>query len=67
MLSTVLHAQCCICLQFKMKYIKCKKCKRSSLSYRLPSLCEGGLCSKCPVCRQTEWKKKVKEQDYARK
>ena len=62
MLTTVLHAQCCICLQFKMKYIKCKKCKNAVVCRDcLPSLCEGGLCNKCPVCRQTEWKKKVKK------
>ena len=62
MLSTVLHAQCCICLQFKMRYIKCKKCKNAVVCRDcLPSLCEGGLCSKCPICRQTEWKINVKK------
>ena len=61
-MQTIIHAQCCICLLYKMKYIKCKKCKNAVVCRDcIPSLCEEGICDKCPVCRQKEWMKKVKK------
>ena len=45
-----LTTQCKICTDTRI----CKDC--------CLSLCEKGLCGKCPVCRQPNWKKPKKSQ-----
>lgn len=53
---------CCICLQSKQNVIKCIKCKNAVVCYIcINSMCEEGLCNKCPLCRQTGWKKAIKK------
>ena len=52
------YAQCCICQDMKKNYTKCAKCKNACVcSDCMLSLCEHGQCSKCPLCRQQEWRK----------
>ena len=52
------YAQCCICQDMKKNYTKCAKCKNACVcSDCMLSLCEHGQCSKCPLCRQEEWRK----------
>ena len=49
--------KCCICLDEKRNYIKCKKCKSSFVCVDcLNGLMERGLASKCPICQQLGWK-----------
>jgi len=52
------YAQCCICQEMKKNFTKCIKCKNAHVcSDCMLSLCEHGQCSKCPLCRQLEWRK----------
>lgn len=55
--------QCPICLQAKKLTTKCKICTDTRICQDCClSLCEKGLCGKCPVCRQPNWKKPKKSQ-----
>ena len=37
---------------------KCKKCKNTHICNEcMLHLCEKGIANKCPICRQTEWRK----------
>ena len=48
---------CPICLQKKELTTKCSICTNTAICQDCSlSLCEKGLCGKCPVCRQPNWK-----------
>ena len=50
---------CCICSEKTSKGFSCKICKEGFVCRKcMPQLCESGLCNKCPVCRQKNWRKK---------
>lgn len=50
--------ECPICLQHKKLEITCKICTNTKICKKCNlDLCEKGLCGKCPVCRQPNWKK----------
>ena len=52
-------SQCCICSETTNKGFNCKLCKEGFVCRKcMPRLCESGLCNKCPVCRQENWRKK---------
>ena len=52
-------SQCCICSETTNKGFNCKICKEGCVCRKcMPRLCESGLCNKCPVCRQENWRKK---------
>jgi len=52
-------SQCCICSETTNKGFNCKICKEGFVCRKcIPRLCESGLCNKCPVCRQENWRKK---------
>ena len=52
-------SQCCICSETTNKGFNCKICKEGFVCRKcMPRLCESGLCNKCPVCRQVDWRKK---------
>lgn len=52
-------SQCCICSEKTNKGFNCKICKEGFVCRKcMPQLCESGLCNKCPVCRQEDWRKK---------
>ena len=56
-------SQCPICLENKQLTTQCKICTDTRICKDCClSLCEKGLCSKCPVCRQPNWKKPKKSQ-----
>lgn len=53
------NSECCICSEPTSKGFKCKLCKEGFVCRKcMPRLCESGLCNKCPVCRQVDWRKK---------
>ena len=53
--------QCPVCLEFKKTYLTCSICSDTNICQDCClNLCEKGLCDKCPVCRQTNWKKAKK-------
>ena len=53
------NSECCICSEKTNKGFKCKLCKEGFVCRKcMPRLCESGLCNKCPVCRQVDWRKK---------
>tara|TARA_R110001592_G_scaffold33135_2_gene115264 strand:- start:824 stop:1333 length:510 start_codon:yes stop_codon:yes gene_type:complete len=55
--------ECPICLQEKKLTTQCKICTDTRICKDCCiSLCEKGLCGKCPVCRQPNWKKPKKTQ-----
>jgi hypothetical protein len=48
---------CCICSEQTRKGFKCKICNEGFVCRKcMPQLCESGLCNKCPVCRQVNWR-----------
>ena len=48
---------CNVCFE-KKKGVLCSKCKNCHVCHDcLLSMCENGICNKCPHCRQTNWKK----------
>ena len=50
---------CCICLQLENDTISCLKCKNAVVCHNcISSMLEKGVCDKCPICRQINWKKK---------
>ena len=52
--------ECPICYQHKRKYLKCQICSDTNICLAcIDDLCERGMCDKCPVCRQSNWKKNV--------
>jgi hypothetical protein len=54
---------CPICLQEKKLTTKCNICTDTMICQDCCiGLCEQGLCSKCPVCRQPNWKQPKKTQ-----
>ena len=47
--------KCCICLE-KQKCIKCNKCMTGLYCHNcLLLLIENNQCSKCSICRQSDW------------
>ena len=53
--------KCPICLEYKKTYLVCKNCKNTNICFEcVTNMCEFGICDKCPVCRQINWKKKIK-------
>ena len=51
------YNSCPICMELKKPAIKCKICTNTEICTDcIVQLCEKGLCSKCPVCRQENWK-----------
>ena len=57
------HNECPICLQEKKLTTQCIICTDTKICQDCClSLCERGLCGKCPVCRQPNWKKPKKNQ-----
>lgn len=53
--------KCPVCLEFKKTYLTCNICSDTNICQDCClSLCEKGLCDKCPICRQTNWKKAKK-------
>ena len=60
-MKPTLFKECCVCLQTKFKVTKCKKCKKVAVCNDcIISMCEQGICNKCPVCRQEDWRRKSK-------
>ena len=60
MFTTTRYFNCPICLSSKKikNSTKCKKCKNTHICNEcMLNMCEKGIAEKCPVCRQTEWKK----------
>ena len=60
MISTCKYFTCPICMSSKRarNSIKCKKCKNTHICNTcMLNMCEKGLAKKCPICRQTEWRK----------
>tara|TARA_B100001287_G_C22667510_1_gene523581 strand:- start:1492 stop:2034 length:543 start_codon:yes stop_codon:yes gene_type:complete len=56
-------SQCPICLETKKLTTQCAICTDTRICKDCClSLCEKGLCGKCPVCRQPNWKKPKKSQ-----
>ena len=52
--------QCCICQDMKSYVTKCNICTENYVCNDcLLCLCEKGISSKCPVCRQQNWYQKV--------
>ena len=51
-------SQCCICLEKNKKPgYQCILCNRGVVCRNcVPQLCESGMCNKCPVCRQENWR-----------
>ena len=50
--------QCCVCLESVKNPVVCKHCVEGVVcSNCMLSMCEAGICDKCPTCRQLEWKK----------
>ena len=51
-------SQCCICLEkTKKSGYQCILCNRGFVCRNcIPQLCENGLCGKCPICRQENWR-----------
>jgi len=51
-------SQCCICLEkTKKPGYQCILCNRGFVCRNcVPCLCESGMCNKCPVCRQENWR-----------
>ena len=48
---------CNVCFE-KKEGVLCSKCKNCHVCHDcLLSMCENGICNKCPHCRQTNWKK----------
>ena len=53
---------CPICLEYKPAHIKCKICTNTTVCSSCASeMCEKGICNKCPICRQKNWKKPNKK------
>ena len=53
---------CPVCLEYKPAHIKCKICTNTTVCSSCASgMCEEGICNKCPVCRQKNWKKPNKK------
>ena len=53
--------KCPVCLEYKQIYLICSICSDTNICQDCSlNLCEKGLCDKCPVCRQTNWKKAKK-------
>ena len=62
-LKSTSSSVCPICLEEKQLTTQCKICTDTRICKDCClSLCEKGLCSKCPVCRQPNWKKPKKSQ-----
>ena len=56
-------SQCPICLEEKKLTTQCSICTDTRICKDCClSLCEKGMCGKCPVCRQPNWKKPKKSQ-----
>jgi len=55
--------QCPICFEEKKLTTQCKICTDTRICQDCClSLCEKGLCARCPICRQPNWKKPKKSQ-----
>jgi len=53
--------ECILCFDNK-DCIQCIKCKNCFVCQDcLLSMCENGICNKCPHCRQTNWRKSTKK------
>lgn len=49
--------KCCVCLEEASGPIVCKHCVEGVVcTMCMSSMCEAGICERCPTCRQTEWK-----------
>lgn len=49
---------CCVCLEVRQCAATCKYCIEGTIcSDCIISMCEAGLCDRCPTCRQENWKK----------
>jgi hypothetical protein len=47
-------------MENKKGFIKCKICTNTIICGNcIIKLCENGICNKCPVCRQENWKKNL--------
>jgi len=60
MFYTVKYFDCPVCLSSKKlkNSTNCKKCKNTHICNDcMLNMCENGLANKCPICRQTEWRK----------
>ena len=60
MFSTTKYFNCPICFNSKKEKnsTKCKKCKNTHICNEcMLNMCERGMSNKCPICRQTEWRK----------
>ena len=60
MISTCKYFNCPICMSSKREKnsTKCKKCKSTHICNEcMLQMCEKGMADKCPICRQTEWRK----------
>uniref|UniRef100_A0A6C0CR73 RING-type domain-containing protein n=1 Tax=viral metagenome TaxID=1070528 RepID=A0A6C0CR73_9ZZZZ len=52
---------CNVCFEAK-DCTQCLKCKNCFVCQDcLLSMCENGICNKCPHCRQSEWRKSLKK------
>ena len=59
------HTDCCICLQVKYTYLRCKYCKSCQICYNCSlSLQEKNQLKTCPTCRATHWQMHIKKNTY---
>jgi len=50
--------ECVICNEEKKTHINCKICTDTNVCFDCSvQLCENGICNRCPICRQEDWKK----------
>ena len=53
-----INNECVVCREPKKEGIKCNGCRDTLVCQDcILSLCEHGICDKCPVCRRLKWKK----------
>jgi len=60
MISTCKYFNCPICMSSKREKnsTKCKKCNNTHICNEcILHMCEKGIADRCPICRQTEWRK----------
>jgi len=54
------YQKCCICMGNEKTGIRCKLCVEGIICTNcVASLCENGLCGRCPICRSENWKKSI--------
>ena len=51
-------SKCCVCLESVKNPVQCKYCIEGIVCPNcIMSMCEAGICDRCPTCRRNNWKK----------